>query len=239
MNVRGMGIAALLAVSVVGAPPGAEPARAGNERETFWNGSSGGRSAETWMRRQPAPVAPRALPPLRRLRKGTISLGGQVGYGVVRGSSELNDHFDNGPSYAFRFRYMLSARAALGFSFENHRYNTRAGLPLDTSPFAAADSHAVVTTVGTEIVLFVHRERETTPYFLTGFGFASPNVIYERKESRRVDEGPFLTAGVGLERFVRQRLSIDVSLRGYGVVGNSELSLFSQLNVGLHLYPGD
>jgi hypothetical protein len=234
-----MGFALLLAAAVVGAPSGAEPARAGHGSETFWGGSERAGSAETWMRRQPAPVNPRALPPLRRMRKGTISLGGQLGYGFVRGSSELNDHYDSGPSYAFRFRYMMSRRSALGFSFENHRYNTRAGLPPTPPPFAAADSHVVVTTVGTELVMYIHRERETNPYLVAGLGFASPNVIYERKESRRVDEGPFLTVGLGLERFLRPRLSFDVALRGYGEVGNSELSLFSQVNVGLHLYPGD
>ena len=238
MNVRGMGLALLLATALVGMLSGARPARAGYGSQTSWGGAAKA-GAETWMRRQPAPVNPRALPPLRRMRRGTLSLGGQIGYGFVRGSSELNDHFDNGPSYAFRFRYMLSTHTALGFSFENHRYNTRAGLAPDTSPFAAADSHVVVTTVGTELVMYLHRERDTNPYFVGGLGFASPNVIYERKESRRVDEGPFLTVGVGLERFLRPRLSFDAALRGYAEVGNSELSLLSQLNVGLHLYPGD
>ena len=239
MNVRGTGFAVLLAAAIVGAPSGAEPARAGYGSETYRGGSERAGSADTWMRRQPAPVNPRAVPLMRRMRKGTISLGGQLGYGFVRGSSELNDHYDSGPSYAFRFRYMLSRRTALGFSFENHRYNTRAGLPVTPPPFAAADSHVVVTTVGTEVVMYMHRERETNPYFVAGLGFASPNVIYERKESRRVDEGPFLTVGLGLERFLRPRLSFDLAVRGYGEVGNSELSLFSQLNVGLHLYPGD
>ncbi len=54
-----------------------------------------------------------------------------------------------------------------------------------------------------------------------------------------MNEGPFLTVGLGLERFVRPRVSIDASVRGYGEVGNSELSLFSQVDLGIHLYPGD
>ena len=238
MNVRVVGIAVLLAIAAVGAPLGADRARAdyGNPSSwgTPWSGSAG-----TMMRRQPAPVTPRAQPLLRRLRKGTISLGGQLGYGAVRGSSELNDHFDRGASYAFRFRYMLSQRAALAFSFENQRYDVRAGLPVDTGFFAARDSHLVVTTVASEMMIYFHRERETTPYVLGGLGIASPNITYESKEARRVNEGPFLVFGAGLERFLRPRLSLDVSLRGYGQVGNSELSLFSQLGAGIHLYPGD
>ncbi len=163
MNVRRMGVAALLAIATLGAPWGANPARAGYGSEEFRGGASAVGPAETWMRRQPAPVTPRTLPQLRRLRKGTISLGGQIGYGLVRGTSELNDHFDTGPIYAFRFRYLLGPRTALAFSFENQRYNTRAGLPFDTKPFAASDSHLVVTTVASEAVIFFHRERETTP----------------------------------------------------------------------------
>jgi len=242
---RFTGFAALwVAIATFGAPVGATP----------WNPEGDGTllarndgrlvlasagAAETMLRRQPAPVSPRPAPLLRRLRKGTISLGAQVSYGVVRGSSELNDHFDNGLGYAFRFRYMLSTRAALGFSFENQRYNTRAGLPVSTQPFAATDSQLVVTTVASEAVVWFHREREWTPYLLGGLGFASPNVIYERKESRRVNEGPFLVVGTGVEKFVRPRFALDFSIRGYAEVGNSELSMFSQISAGIHLYPGD
>jgi len=231
MNVRVAGIAMVCAAAALGAP-----LRSSAGEISSWARAG---SAETMMRRQPAPVAPRTTPTLRRQRKGTISLGGQIGYGIIRGSSELNDHFDRGVGYGFRFRYMLSHRAALGFSFENQRYGTRAGLPVSTNPFAAKDSELVVTTVATEAVVFFHRERETTPYLLGGLGFASPNVIYETKESRRVDEGPFLVVGAGIEHFVRPRMSLDFTVRGYAEVGNSELSVFSQLTAGIHLYPGD
>lgn len=231
MNLRVMGIAIVCAAALVGGP-----GHAAAEDLTRWARAG---SAETLMRRQPAPVQPRATPTLRRQRKGTISLGGQIGYGFVRGSSELNDHFDRGAGYGIRFRYMLSPRAALGFSFESQRYGPRAGLPVSTQPFAARDSDLVITTVGTEAVVFFHRERSTTPYLVGGLGFASPNVRYESTESRRVDEGPFLVVGAGFEHFVRPRMSLDFSLRGQAQVGNSELSLLSQLTAGIHLYPGD
>jgi|GEM_PF-2057093 len=237
MNVRVVGIVMVCAAAALGAPlhGGASTL---SEAESWLRS---GNAAETMLfsRRQPAPVNPRTAPTLRRQRKGTISLGGQLGYGVVRGSSELNDHYDRGIGYGFRFRYMLSPRAALGFSFENHHYNPRAGLPVDTGPFAAKDSNLIVTTVASEGVVFFHRERDVTPYLLGGLGFASPNVRYETKESRRVDEGPFVVVGAGIERFVRPRVSLDFTLRGYAEVGNSELSLFSQLTAGIHLYPGD
>ncbi len=230
MNVRVMGIAMVCALAVLGVPR-----HAGAEDLGRW----GAGSAETMMRRQPAPVSPRTAPTLRRQRKGTISLGGQIGYGVVRGSSELNDHFDRGVGYGIRFRYMLSPRAALGFSFESQRYKTRTGLPVNTLPLAARDSDLVITTVATEGLVFFHRDRSTTPYLVGGLGFASPNVRYESTESRRVDEGPFLVLGAGFEHFVRPRMALDFSLRGYAQVGNSELSLLSQLTAGIHLYPGD
>jgi len=242
MNVRVVGIAAACVVAALGASLPAAPVGASGLAELA--GSAAGETSqyasagEMMLRRQPAPVSPRSAPTLRRQRRGTLSLGAQGGYGVVRGSSELNDHFDRGLSYAFRFRYMLSSRSALGFSFENHRYAVRAGLPLSTTPFAS-DSELVITTVASEIVVSFHRERETTPYVLGGLGFASPNVRYARKESRRVDEGPFVVVGAGVERFVRPRVSLDFSLRGYAQVGNSELSMFSQLGAGIHLYPGD
>ncbi|HMI30985.1 MAG TPA: hypothetical protein VK527_04535 [Candidatus Limnocylindrales bacterium] len=226
MNVRVAGIAVICAAAACAMLSGAG-------RAESLSGS------ETMMRRQPAPTNPRTTPTARRLRKGTISLGGQIGYGFVRGSSELNDHFDGGVGYGFRFRYALTSRTALGFSFESQRYSPRAGLPPDTGPFAAVDSELVVTTVASEMVVFFHRERDTTPYLLGGLGYASPNVTYGSKESRRIDEGPFLVVGAGLERFVRPRVALDFSVRGYAEVGNSELSLFSQIVAGIHLYPGD
>jgi hypothetical protein len=241
MNARVVGLALLGAIAALGAPShsGAESLAL-----TPWGPGIGSEtvlasSGTMMLRRQPAPVQPRRTPTLRRQRKGTISLGGQLGYGFVRGSSELNDHFDGGLGYGFRFRYMLSPSSALAFSFENQRYATRAGLPPDTGPFAARDSELVVTTVASEFTAFFHREREFTPYLLGGVGFASPNVNYETKESRRVDEGPFVVVGAGFERFFRPRVSLDVTLRGYAEVGNSELSLLSQLTAGIHLYPGD
>jgi len=230
VNIRVVGIAMVCAVALGG------PLRAAAEDLSALARAS---AAETMMRRQPAPVSPRTTPTPRRQRKGTISLGGQVGYGVVRGTSELNDHYDRGVSYAFRFRYILSRSTALGFSFENQHYGPRAGLPLSTDPFAAKDSSVAMTTVASEVYVFFHRERDTNPYLIGGLGFASPNVLYETKESRRLDEGPFLVLGAGIERFVRPRLSFDFSLRGYTEVGNSELSLFSQAMAGIHLYPGD
>ncbi|HXL15073.1 MAG TPA: hypothetical protein VN972_03235, partial [Methylomirabilota bacterium] len=178
MNVREVGIAMVCAAAIL-----VVPLRSDAGELAAWTRAG---SAETMMRRQPAPVSPRTTPTLRRQRKGTISLGGQIGYGVIRGSSELNDHFDHGVGYGVRFRYMLSPRAALGFSFENQHYGPRAGLPLSTDPFAAKDSSVAVTTVATEAVVYFHRERETTPYLTAGLGFASPNVLYETKESRRL-----------------------------------------------------
>jgi len=241
MNVRVVGIAMVCAVAALGAPSStrAESLALRWEGATRSLGAEEARVSGTLMRRQPAPVPSRSKPILRRQRRGTISLGGQIGYGFVRGSSELNDHFDSGLGYGFRFLYIMSPRTALAFSFEHQRYGPRAGLPVDTGPFAAKDSQLVVTTVATEIHVFFHRERDLTPYVLGGFGFASPNVIYERKESRRVDEWPFAVVGVGFERFVRPRVSLDFTLRGFAEVGNSELSLMSQVVAGVHVYPGD
>lgn len=239
MNVRVVGLAMVVAIAALGTPKtsGASPL------DPDWTplrlASSAGASEATFLRRQPAPVNPRNTPTMRRQRRGTISLGGQVGWGFVRGSSELNDHFDNGPGYGFRFRYITGRRSALTFSFENQRYRTRSGVPVSTDPFAAKESVLAVTTVAAEGTVFFHRERDTNTYLLGGLGFASPNVKYEEKESRRVDEGPFGVVGVGLERFVRPRVSLDFTVRGYAEVGNSELSLLSQLTAGIHLYPGD
>jgi hypothetical protein len=186
---------------------------------------------------QPTPATTARKPLLRRQRSNTISLGLQGSFGMVRGTSRLSDGFSHGPGYAFRFRYMLGPSFALGFSFENQRFNDRGGTP--SSLPGASDSTIVMTTVSAEGMYFVHREREIHPYFLGGFGHASPDIVDEGLGSARVNEGLYVVLGAGLERFMRPRLSLDFTLRGYGMISNSEFTSFAQICAGIHVYPGD
>lgn len=156
---------------------------------------------------------------------------------MVRGTSRLSDGFSNGPGYAFRFRYMLAPSFALGFSFENQRFSDRGGAPSPTP--GASDSTIVMTTVSMEGIVFLHREREAHPYFLAGFGHASPDIVDDVLGSSRANEGLFLVAGAGMERFMRPRFSLDFTLRGYAMISNSEFTSFAQVCAGIHLYPGD
>lgn len=186
--------------------------------------------------RQPAPAVERSRPAIRRMRPNTISLGMQAQYGTVKGNSRIAEGFDNGPSYAFRFRYMLSGSAALGFSFEHQRFGS-INTPENTGEFA--DSHVVITTVSVEGVFYVHREKEGHPYFLGGFGIATPDIIFSEGQSSRANEGLFAVGGVGFERFIRVRLSLDLSVRGYALVSNAQFTSVGEISAGIHLYPGD
>jgi hypothetical protein len=200
-------------------------------------------TAHAW--RQPAqPATPPRLVP-RRMRKNTISLGVQGQYGVLGGSSAITDGFDHGPGYAFRFRYLLSRRAALGLSLEHQRYGSRED-SLRLVPTAPPDSHLVITTVALEAVQYFHRERDTHSYLLEGFGYASPDNIAgldplsgRSAGPKRINEGPFLVLGAGLEHFLQPRFSIDATVRGFAEIANSELTLATQVSLGIHLYPGD
>jgi hypothetical protein len=206
-------------------------------------------SAEGLMaRRQPEPTTPKARTLERRQRPNTVSVGIQGQYGAVRGNSRLADGFDHGPGYAFRFRYMVSPSAAIGFSFEHQRYGSIN--PPVKNQLDFADSHVVATTVSLEGVFYVHRERMAMPYFVGGFGYATPDVIFTdfigatngeapNDQSSRVNEGTFAVIGVGFERFVRPRFSIDGSIRGYALVSNAEFTSMGQVSLGIHLYPGD
>ncbi|MGE5175495.1 MAG: hypothetical protein ACM3JJ_03895 [Hyphomicrobiales bacterium] len=188
-------------------------------------------------KKQPAPVPQRATPLLRRQRPNTISLGLQAQYGIDRGNSRIADGFDHGPGYAFRFRYMMSPSTALGFNFEHQRYGSIQP-PLNVQG-DFADSHVVITTVDMEATFFIHREREVTPYFLGGIGFATPDVIFTQDQTSRVNEGMFAVVGAGFERFIRERFSFDMALRQFALVSNSEFTSMTQLSAGIHVYPGD
>jgi hypothetical protein len=204
--------------------------------------AAGSRGGESFLRvsegkRQPAPVPTTRGPVMRRLRANTISLGAQGQFGVARGNSRIADGFDQGPGYAVRFRYMLSRSNALGFSFEHQRFGSIQ--PPINVPGDFADSHVVITTISAEAIFYRHREKETHPYFLVGFGYANPDVVLTPEISQRINEGAFLTAGIGFERFFRPRISMDGSIRAYGEIANSEFTSIGQVSLGIHLYPGD
>jgi hypothetical protein len=200
-------------------------------------GGAAGGHGEAVRARQPAPVPLPSRPVLRRQRTNTISLGFQGQYGATRGNSRIAEGFDQGPGYAFRFRYMLSPSAALGFSFEHQRYGSI--VPPVSVQGDFADSHLVITTVAVEGVFYLHREREAHPYFLGGIGFATPDIIFSEGQSSRANEGLFAVAGVGLERFIRPRFSLDLSIRGSALVSNAQFTSTGQISAGIHLYPGD
>jgi outer membrane protein with beta-barrel domain len=211
-----------------------------------WPGSGAGEEygprrsaylAEAVYRQPPAAPPPRKTM-LRRMRANTIDLGLQISYGTVRGTSRLADGFNSGFGYAFRFRYQIKPSFAFGISFENQHFNASSNNPPSNEPFFT-DSSVVMTTVAAEAIFYVHRERTTNPYFLGGFGHASPDIVYEPKESTRVNDGMFLVLGAGLEHFVREKLSLDFALRGYGLVSNSEFTSFLQFCAGVQVYPGD
>ncbi len=242
VRARRFGAAALLLLVLI--CPGL--ARGGGpESRSPWGGGPLSLESAAGMCRQPAPTPAPTSTYLRRQRKNTVSLGAQGQYGIVAGSSEIADGFDHGAGYAVRVRYMLSPRTALGFSFENQRFGSIREPLAFTAVGDSPDSHVVIITVAVEGVLFFHREREITPYLLGGFGFATPDEIGDRLVGgnepgpRRVNEGPFLVVGGGIERFIRPRFSIDTSLRGFAQIGNSELTTVAELAFGIHLYPGD
>jgi hypothetical protein len=251
---------AVLCAALVAAPAGAgaqgaiegetlllrDGARFGSEAVLFASeeagdrGGDGLRSGEfvraSGAHRQPEPTKPRRVL-LRRQRPNTVSVGFQGQYGATRGNSRVADGFDHGPGYAFRFRYMLSPSTALGFSFENQRYNS---IQPSANVFGAfADSHVVITTVAAEGVFFRHRDRDLTPYLIGGFGFATPDIVFTEGQASRANEGLFAVVGAGFERFIRPRMSADVSIRGFALVSNSELTSMGQVSIGLHFYPGD
>src|SRR5439155_25809383 len=104
MNVRLVGIVAGCAAIVgLGSPSGASPAApvpgaagllARPGAQAGFAGFEGAGAVAPMLRRQRAPVSPRTTALRRRVRKGTISFGGRIFHGFVRGSSALNGHSD-------------------------------------------------------------------------------------------------------------------------------------------------
>ncbi|MBD3334079.1 MAG: hypothetical protein GF355_01020 [Candidatus Eisenbacteria bacterium] len=193
--------------------------------------------------------------------RNTISIGIQGQYGLLWGeevSPSTADPYnpddpdeakaswpyiaDWGAGLALRLRYSTSRFTAIGLSFEDQRFQRRGGLGSEYP-----DEIRITYILG-EYYLYVQRRKQLTYYGVLGAGLARPVVRFEEEVgSQELEENVFpgerlaLLVGIGIERFITRKASIDVSLRNYGVYEDRVAGVFPstvthELALGIHYY---
>jgi hypothetical protein len=182
--------------------------------------------------------------------RNTISLGVQVQYGGLGGGTQTipadnpangawASLFRFGEGLAFRIRYSTARDRAIGISFEDQRFRRRKGLGS-----GYPDQLQLNHLLG-EYFMYFRRPRKLTRYVVVGAGFHRPAIRSETKDEatgQKLEEVSFpgegvtVMLGLGLERFVSRRTSLDLSLRVYGVNSRPTFSVMGELALGVHLY---
>jgi Outer membrane protein beta-barrel domain len=163
-------------------------------------------------------------------RPGTLSLGIQGQYGIIGGPSDFAEDYDWGPGFGIRIRYALGGPQAFGISFESQTFDP------DSEAEEGLDQPEELkfANVSLEYLRYFNRGEGRSQYAAVGAGLAHPSEVRSGGIAE-VSDALLITGGGGLEVFVHRTTAIDVSLRGYAMIGES-VTATAEIAAGIHFY---
>jgi len=178
------------------------------------------------------PAAVSAAPNIVLPRPGQVGIGVQGQFGMLAKSGDLGERFSNGPGLGIRLRYRLRYERAIGLSFEAHQLDSRVvGVAGDTT----LRSLKLIMS-GVEIYqLFGTRDR-TTRMLSVGVGLAQSSAELNSDETIYPDDGLYVSAGAGLERFFFRSWAYDLSTRYFAIFQHGKTNHDFQAQLGLIFY---
>jgi len=178
------------------------------------------------------PAIVRAEPTIVLPRPGQVGVGLQGQYGSLSKSGDLGELFGNGPGIAVRLRYRMRYERAIGLSFESHQLDAR-------STAGTADTSASQITMimsGFDIYQLFGTRTRTTKMLSVGLGLMQPSVKLNDGETTFPDDGIYLSAGAGLERFFYHSLAFDLSTRYFAIFQHGQTTHDVQASLGIIFY---
>jgi len=145
--------------------------------------------------------------------KGTLTVGALVQQGMLVGDAAPTDEFDTGTGYGMRLRYYLGSSRAFGISFENQVFDAK---PSSLSADQPKEFRAAVVTL--DYLWYFDRKSTLSRYATVGLGVHHPVSEY-KLDSKPGRDGIVGCIGGGLEYFFHRSTSIDISVKGYGLLG--------------------
>jgi hypothetical protein len=176
---------------------------------------------------------------------------GQVGvnlnglYGTLLDGGNVGDQFGSGPGMAVRIRYRMRYERGFGLSFEGHGLDVRTVDPQlnywNKQTMAASDGGAYqrlnLFLYGVDFYQMFGTRTKTTKMLSVGAGLAHPVFALNSGEQQfPFNDGAYVSAGAGVERFFWQSLAFDVGARYQAVFLDGKLNHDLQASVGLILY---
>jgi hypothetical protein len=183
-------------------------------------------------------------------RRKTPSIGVQVQYGYMGGSSMWPETVRYGLGVTVSVRRYIARNQALGISFEQQKFARISSLLEDLEDDEYGDlDHIQMQVLMLDYYLYIKRMRRETPYLVFSAGVYRPQQLYEfddeitgstGEEVKYPSEGFLARAGAGMEYFLSRNLSIDATVSGY-LVNTPDLTgstFTAQAAIGLQLYAG-
>jgi hypothetical protein len=165
-------------------------------------------------------------------RPGQIGIGGQFQYGALLEGGDLGDLFSDGTGLTVRLRYRLRFERAIGISFESQTFAARTtGASIDST----AEELTLVMT-GLEIYQMFDTREQMTKMLSIGIGLARPSVAYTSDETSFPEDGFYVNAGAGIERFFWRSWAFDLSTRYFAVFQRGKINHDFQASLGIILY---
>jgi len=179
-------------------------------------------------------------------RTGTFSFGLQGhASGMLSGQGdfeafEVRNGLDGvGAGLSIRFRLSIDRASAIGISFEASDYQRSLGdgeiAPFESAASDTADKiHATIVTA--EYYRYFWRRGKDTPYLVFSAGYYRPEIRFGDIATSFPGSNALVGAGIGAEHFFSRSVSLDLSLKFFGLIGDDGTSVASQLAVGIMFY---
>jgi len=189
----------------------------------------------------PAGAVPIVLP-----RAGQVGFAVQGLYGGLTTAGNLGQEFGSGGTLAVRMIYRMRYERAIGLSFEELRLGTRQATADSSGAFPApaptflpvARQQLAVNTEGLDLYQYFGTRTKTPLYLNAGLGLAqvAATQVDGVTVYPLVPDGYYLSAGVGLERFLYRSWALDASVRYMAILLDGSVNHDIHACLGVVLY---
>ena len=191
-----------------------------------------------------AAAGPAAAANVTPPRAGQVGIGLQLGYGSLLKGGGAGDTFADGLTYTVRLRYRMRYDRGFGLSFESSRFDSRVRVPWnpDKPDDNVAPERLGTVLSGIELYQMFGTRTPTVRMISVGLGIGQHRVKLNSGETelsgKYSGDGPFLSAGAGIERFFYRSWAADVSVRYYAMFKDGVASHNVQVALGVIGYAG-
>jgi hypothetical protein len=165
-------------------------------------------------------------------RPGQVGISIQGEYGTLLQSGDLGEFFGNGPGIAVRLKYRMRYERAIGLSFEGQQLDAR-------HPGFSGDTVATRVSInlsGIEVYQMFGTLSTMTRMVTVGAGIAHPTVKLDDGETTFPDDGVYVSAGAGIERFFYRSWGLDLSARYHAIFQHGKTNHDLQASAGFVFY---